>query len=187
MADKAPMARLPLDTDRLLLRAWRRADAEAITRLLDDPEMAKLLMVIPHPFVAFDARTLIRAAWRRLTTGRGFDLAVVLKESPDEPVGSVGLGLSEEGRRGDLGFWIGREYWRRGYATEAARRLMDFARDALGVTEFTATAAEDNAGSIEVLRKLGFTECDRGMKDVPSTGKPRGVIHFACGAAEDES
>lgn len=179
------MARLPLATDRLLLRPWRRADVDAITRLLDDPEMADFLIVIPRPFVDFDARTLVRAAWRRLTTGRGFDLAVVLKESPEEPVGSVGLGLSEAGKRGDLGFWIGREHWRRGYATEAARKLMAFAREVLGVTEFTATAAEDNAASIRVLRKLGFAETGRGTKDVPSTGKERAVIHFACDAAGD--
>lgn len=181
----SPMAQLPLETERLLLRPWRQSDATAIAGLLDDPEMADFLMVIPQPFVPFDAQTLIRAAWRRLTTGRGFDLAVALKEAPDEPIGSVGIGLSGEDRRGDLGFWIGRDYWGRGYATEAAGRLMKFARDALHVTAFTATAAEDNAASIAVLRKLGFAEAGRGTKDVPSTGKARGVIHFACGTAED--
>lgn len=180
----SPMAQLPLETERLLLRPWRQADCGAVTRLLDDPQMAEFLMVIPQPFVPFDAQTLIRAAWRRLTTGRGFDLAIALTDSPDAPIGSAGIGLSGTDRRAELGFWIGREYWGRGYATEAARALMDFARKSLRIGDFTATAAEDNAASIAVLRKLGFSEAGRGTKVVPSTGKTRGIIHFACEASE---
>ena len=65
----SPMAHLPLKTERLLLRPYARDDATEIARLLNDAEMARFLMVIPHPFVEFDARTLIKAAWRRLTGG----------------------------------------------------------------------------------------------------------------------
>lgn len=182
----APMAQLPLETHRLLLRPWRRSDAAAIIELLDDPEMAEHLAVIPHPFVAFDAQALVRAAWQRLTTGRGFDLAIVAKDAPDRPIGSVGLGLAEDGRCGELGFWIGRRHWGHGYATEAAARLVDFARDALHVTAFTATAAECNARSIAVLRKLGFAESGRGTCEVPSTGRRRAMIHFARDAMDEK-
>lgn len=184
---QGPMARLPLHTRRLILRPWRRPDAPAIAALLDDPEMADFLMVIPQPFVAFDAHTLIRAAWRRLTTGRGFDLAILRRERPDAIIGSIGIGLFEDGRRGDLGFWIGREFWGRGYATEAAACLLAFARDELGVSVFSATAAVDNQASIRVLQKLGFAESGRGSKDVPSTGRTRAVIHLSRAADGDGS
>lgn len=178
-AGDAPMAQLPLRTERLLLRPYRQDDAAAIARLLDDAVMAELLMVIPQPFVSFDARTLIRAAWRRLATGRGFDLAVVRRDRPDEPVGGVGIGLFEDGARAELGFWVGRDHWGQGYAGEAAGRLVSFASDSLGVARFTATAAADNAASIRVLEKLGFTESGRGEQEVPSSGRLREVILFA--------
>lgn len=175
----AALAALPLRSERLELRAYRPADMAAIARLLDDAAMAELLMVIPQPFVPYDAQTLIRAAARRLATGRGLDLAVVPRDGPDEPVGGVGISLFEDGARAELGFWIGRAHWGRGYAVEAAGRLVAFAREALGIDRFTATAAADNAASIRVLEKLGFAECGRGEQEVPTSGELRAVIHFS--------
>ncbi len=172
------MAHLPLETDRLLLRAYARDDAAEIVRLLDDAEMARFLMVIPHPFVEFDARTLVKAAWRRLTCGRGFDLLITVKGEGGRPVGSIGVGLHDEGARGELGFWIGRDYWGRGYASEAARRMIEFATEALGVARLTGTVAAGNDASLAVLVKLGFIEIGRGEKHVPSTGNMREVIYF---------
>ncbi len=174
----SPMAHLPLETERLLLRAYARDDEAEIARLLNDTEMARFLMVIPHPFVEFDARQLVKAAWRRLTGGRGFDLLITVKDGGDRPVGSIGVGLHDEGARGELGFWIGRDYWGRGYASEAARRMIDFATETLGVAHITGTVAADNDASLAVLARLGFVEPGRGEKRVPSTGEMREVIFF---------
>lgn len=173
----SPMAQLPLETERLLLRPYGQDDAPAIACLLNDAEMARFLMVTPYPFVEFDARTLVKAAWRRMTGGRGFDLLVTLKEN-GKVIGSVGVGLHDEGARAELGFWIGRGCWGRGYATEAARRIMDFAAVTLGVDRFSGTVATDNTGSLAVLRKLDFVETGRGEKTVPSSGEAREVILF---------
>jgi 8-oxo-dGTP diphosphatase len=170
------MTHLPLETDRLLMRPYLRDDAAEIARLLNEPEMARFLVVIPHPFVEFDARQLVKAAWRRLTAGRGFDLLITEKEMGDRPVGSVGLGLHDEGTRAELGFWIGRKYWGRGYASEATRRMVEFATDILQVTSFTATVTVDNGASLAVLRKLGFEESGRGRKRRPATGEMQDVI-----------
>ena len=174
----SPMAHLPLETERLLLRAYARDDEAEIARLLNDTEMARFLMVIPHPFVEFDARQLVKAAWRRLTGGRGFDLLITVKDGGDRPVGSIGVGLHDEGARGELGFWIGRDYWGRGYASEAARRMIDFATETLGVARITGTVAADNDASLAVLARLGFVETGRGETRVPSTGEMREVIFF---------
>jgi 8-oxo-dGTP diphosphatase len=178
------MAQLPLDTGRLILRPYAQDDAPAVAALLNDPVMADFLMVIPHPFTDFDARTLVKAAWRRLTTGRGFDLLVVAKDG-GAPVGSAGIGLHDEGTRGELGFWIGRAHWGQGYATEATARMVAFARDALAVPRITATATVDNAASRRVLGKLGFAETGRTEKTVASSGETREAILFEL-AARDE-
>lgn len=174
----SPMAQLPLETARLLLRPYSHDDSPAIVRMLNDPEMARFLMVTPYPFVEFDARTLVKAAWRRMTGGRGFDLLVTTKAHAGQVVGSVGVGLHDEGRRAELGFWIGRDHWGQGYATEAANQMMDFASGALKVPRFTGTLATDNAASLSVLAKLGFTETGRDERKVPSTGEMCEVILF---------
>lgn len=174
----SPMAQLPLETERLLLRPYSHEDTPAIVQMLNDPEMARFLMVTPYPFVEFDARTLVKAAWRRMTGGRGFDLLVTTKAQAGQVVGSVGIGLHDEGARAELGFWIGRDHWGRGYATEAARRMMEFSAEALKVSRFTGTVATDNAASLAVLAKLGFAEIGRDERKVPSTGEMREVILF---------
>ena len=171
------MGQLPLETERLILRPYGQDDAPAIAALLNDPVMAEFLMVIPHPFVDFDARQLVKAAWRRLTTGRGFDLLVVAKDG-GAPVGSAGVGLHDERARGELGFWVGRAHWGQGYATEAAGRILAFAQDTLAVSRFTATATVDNAASRRVLEKLGFVETGRTEKQMASTGEMRAAILF---------
>jgi len=174
---RSPMAELPLETERLFLRPYGEADAPHIVALLDDAVVADFLMVTPLPFVAFDARQMVKAAWRRLTTGRGFDLLVCARDG-GPPIGSVGVGLHDEGSRAELGFWIGRKHWGRGYATEAAGRMIEFARGSLRVSRITATAAGDNAGSRRVLDKLGFVEAGRGERTVESSGEVRPVILF---------
>lgn len=174
----SPMAQLPLETGRLLLRPYSHDDVPAIVRLLNDQEMARFLMVTPYPFVEFDARTLVKAAWRRMTGGRGFDLLITTKGQAGQPIGSVGIGLHDERTRAELGFWIGRDHWGRGYATEAARRMMEFAAGALQTSRFTGTVAIDNAASLSVLAKLGFAETGRDKRKIPSTGEMREVILF---------
>ncbi|UCH74260.1 MAG: GNAT family N-acetyltransferase [Rhodospirillales bacterium] len=178
------MAALPLETARLLLRPYREADTPYIVELLNDPVMADFLMVTPQPFVAFDARQLVKAAWRRLTTGRGFDLMIVSKDG-ERPLGGVGVGLHDEGARAELGFWIGRGDWGQGYATEAASRMIEFARDSLGVARITATAAAGNAASRRVLDKLGFVETGRGERKVASTGEMRPVLLLELAGTRD--
>ncbi len=172
------MAHLPLETERLRLRPYAEGDADAIARLLDDPGMAEFLTVIPRPFVDCDARTMIRASWRRMATGRGFELVIVRRDGPDQPIGGAGIGLHDGGRRGELGFWVGRDCWGQGYATEAARRLIEFAAGELGVKHITASAEIDNPASVNVLEKLGFSETGREFRETPRRAAPRETILF---------
>jgi RimJ/RimL family protein N-acetyltransferase len=73
-------------------------------------------------------------------------------------VGSVGL--SRDGDKVELGYWIGRPYWGQGYATEAARALLSLAK-VLGHRRLVAGHFVDNPASGRVLRKLGF--CPTGV------------------------
>ena len=172
----SPMALLPLETDRLQLRPYARGDAPEIARLLNNEEMAHFLMVIPHPFADSDALALVKAAWRRLTAGRGFDLLIAVRELGGKPVGSVGLGLHDGGARAELGFWVGREYWGRGYATEAARRMAEFAVETLGAARLTGTVAADNKASLAVMARLGFAETGRSEKRMSASGDLREIV-----------
>ena len=69
-------------------------------------------------------------------------------------VGSCGLGRRPSGAV-EMGYWIGRSFWGRGFATEASRALIDIARG-LGLPRLEASHFLDNPASARVLEKLGF-------------------------------
>ncbi len=73
-------------------------------------------------------------------------------------------------REGSVGYWFDRSAWGRGYAYEAARAIVSFGREGVGLLRLTAGHAHDNLASGRVLSKLGFRPFDI----VPRLSRPRG-------------
>jgi len=128
-----------LKTDRLLLRPLELADGPDIARLIGDYQVSKWLSVVPHPYALADAEAFIRdfdSDWR-------FGVEI------DGAVAGV-IGISDQ-----LGYWLGREIWGRGYMGEAAQAVVREwflpGNDMLASGYFTG-----NAASGAILGKLGF-------------------------------
>ena len=77
--------------------------------------------------------------------------------------GGVGLTKLEDLRQFELGFWVGRNSWGKGIATEAARGLIEATCESLRGTSIVASYMQGNAGSANVLKKLGFKESGSGQ------------------------
>jgi RimJ/RimL family protein N-acetyltransferase len=177
-----------LETSRLIIRAFQPDDLHAIHRILD-------LTFGDGTRIADEEALNERRSWlewSRLSAEwlpKMFqppygDRAVVLKSS-DEVIGAVGLvpcfdvfeqipGLERGGqpsiyRAAEMGlFWaIDPEQQRRGYATEAAQAMIDFAFQQLRVKRLIATTEYDNTASIGVMRKLGMTLAQNPLPDPP--------------------
>jgi RimJ/RimL family protein N-acetyltransferase len=142
-----------LETERLILRPPEYSDVPAITRYLGEFDVSKNLGDVCHPFNETDARAFVTAAHERRALGEGFCFAILDKESEDF-FGCCRLTLAEG--RYKLGYWLGKPYWNRGYATEAARKLAGFAFHDLKVDRIWASWFADNPASGRVLEKLGF-------------------------------
>ena len=138
-----------LETERLVLRAPRLEDAEAIARLASDRRIAENTTRIPHPYRLADAEAFITHA-----NNADGELALLITVD-DEPIGACGL-AQLEGPAPDLGYWLGAPYWGSGYATEAARALIDHAFTALRLEALQAGARVTNPASRRVLEKCGF-------------------------------
>jgi RimJ/RimL family protein N-acetyltransferase len=76
-------------------------------------------------------------------------------EGEPELVGTIGIGRRPDGAL-ELGYWIGRPYWGRGYATEAGRAVLAIAREGLRLPHLYSSHFLDNPASGRVLEKLGF-------------------------------
>lgn len=142
-----------LTTTRLRVRTWAESDLPRLQALLGDPET---MAHWPQPLSKAEAR-----AWydRSVDGMREYGQARWCVERLEDGViaGDVGLVRMElEGRWiNDLGYIIDRQFWRRGYAAEAAGGIIEWAR-AQGCDAMVATMATDNLPSAATARALGF-------------------------------
>lgn len=152
-----------LKTERLVLRQLVEADGPRVRELAGDAEIARNTLEIPHPYPEGAAEAWIAAhpeLWRQ---GSEAVFAVTLRDS-GLLVGCVGLSsMSSRHRRADIGWWVGRAYWNRGYCTEAARALLDFAFGPLDLNRVYSSHYARNPASGRVMQKLGMTRegCQR--------------------------
>ncbi len=139
-----------LATERLVLRAARAGDAKAIASLINDRRIAENTARIPHPYSLADAHAFL-AEINRDPSEPSFVIAL----ADGTIIGGCGIGVLS-GSDPELGYWIGVPYWGRGYATEAARALLDHAFGALRCERLAGRARVSNPASRRVLEKCGF-------------------------------
>ena len=170
-----PLA-LRLETPRLILRAPAPDDAAALTRWLAEDAIARWTANIPHPYGPADAEKWIADARTAMADVRSLTFAVERREAP-ELIGAVGVALDGPGTEGDIGWWIAIPHQGRGYATEAAARVVDLCF-AMDVVRLTAGTLPDNGPSLGVVRKLGMRPAGKLMRAHPARGAPRETLEF---------
>ena len=144
-----------IETDRLILRPPGLQDAARIADLINDYDVSRMLTRVPYPYALSDAEAFI--AHVQGSEERGF----LIEHREFGPIGMVGFNPSPPTDDGvsvgpEMGYWLGRTFWGRGYATEAAKAALDWARTDWGVRAVVSGHYSDNAASSRVLVKTGF-------------------------------
>src|SRR3974377_1712917 len=118
-------------TSRLILREITLEDVPAYTRHFVDYEViSNLARLVPWPYPENGVREYLQTF---VLPHQGKDKwvwAITEKDAPGELIGAVDLW--RKGKPENRGFWLGREFWGRGYMTEAVKPVMDYAFDQLG-------------------------------------------------------
>ena len=141
-----------LSTERLSLRPLKSCDAVRMALLADDADVGRMTTQMPWPYGVADAERFLRRAM--LNDARRE--AVFAIDLPKLGlIGLLGFHPSDLGRA-ELGYWLGRPYWGQGFATEAVRAALAWARDAWGRRMVIAGHFADNEASGQVLCKAGF-------------------------------
>lgn len=151
-----------LETQRLTLREMTEEDLPALCRMLQD---ADVMYAYEHAFSDEEARE-----WLARQRGRyardGFGLwAALLKES-GELIGQCGITLQDVHGTAvpEIGYLFCKEFWHRGYATEAAIACKRYAFDVLGLPEVYSITRDNNLPSRRVAERNGMTVCDTLVK-----------------------
>lgn len=138
-------------SERLFLRPGWPEDWQELLGRIQDESVVKNLARAPWPYTAEHARDF--AGQPQDQRCPHFFVTLPTAQGPAELVGCVGLARIEG--EVELGYWFGRDYWGRGYATEAARAVLRLAK-VLGHSTLVAGHYIDNPASGAVLRKVGF-------------------------------
>ncbi len=163
------MPLFPIETERLVLRALEPMDAGRVEKYASDPEIARYTANIPEPYSSGLAVSWIKEVNKDMLTRKDYAAAIAEKESGDL-VGAVSLAFPDYGKGGELGYWIGRPYWGRGYASEAVKKMVVVAFNRLGLHRVWAGVLPENEASIRVMEKSGLVFEGETEYDFPARG-----------------
>lgn len=144
-----------LETERLILRPWKKDDLEQLFELAKDPHVGPPCGWNPH-----ESLKESRAVLRDILIN-DYTFALVQKET-GLVIGNISLMPYSESRfpknenQGEIGFWLGYPYWGNGYMTEACIRLIDYGFQEKGLEEIWCAHNLDNHNSMRVQQKSHF-------------------------------
>ena len=147
----ARRAKVFIRTENLLLRPGWVDDAPALHAAFAREEVVMTLARAPWPYALGDAVAYLG----RERAAHECDLLIYLR-TPLAPTLIGGIGLADRDGETELGYWIAPDHWGRGYATEAARAVIDAARNSLRIDRLVSGHFVDNPAPGRVLQKLGF-------------------------------
>lgn len=148
---------IPIETDRLILRAWRDEDRVPFAALNADP---RVMRYFPKPLTRVESDALAERVAAVLAE-RGWGWFAVEVRDGEPFIGFVGLNVPSYeipcGPCVEVGWRLARAAWGRGYASEAARAAVGFAFERLHLDEIVSFTAVANARSRAVMERLGMT------------------------------
>ena len=170
-----------IETKRLVLRRWRKADREPFAELNGDPQT---LVFFPSTLTTAESDALVDRIETRFEA-YGYGLWALEVRETGQFIGFTGLAPMPDDVPGaggtEIGWRLARHAWHRGYATEAALAARDTAFTGAGLAELWSMTAVLNTPSQAVMRRIGMAEADRFQHPrVPGDSplKPHVVYHL---------
>jgi RimJ/RimL family protein N-acetyltransferase len=149
--------RLPITSERLLFRPYNDDDFEFLMSLLSDPEVVRFIGN-GKTRDKNGGKEFLNWIYSTYEFGEDLGLMVLVNKEDDTLIGHAGLvpqtmdGVEEI----EIGYWISRKHWGKGYATESAKALLEYGNKQLDKQRFIALIQPDNLSSQKVARKMGM-------------------------------
>ncbi len=146
-------------TARLVLRPSAPGDEAALAAGLGDRAVQRWLETVPHPYTLDHARDWVARSARERDAGFMQDFAITLADG-GAVIGGIAFTPSRREPAAELGYWIARPHWGKGYGGEALARVVRYATEECTprFTRLSARVAPDNIASRRMLARLGFVE-----------------------------
>lgn len=159
---------LTLETNRLILRSFTIDDAKRVQELTSNKDVAKTTLGIPHPYPIEAAEEWINNHPTMRNNGI-FPFAIVLK-TQDILIGTITIRVDKTHKKAELAYWIGKEYWGNGYATEAAKEIVKYSFESLYLNRIWGKTMAKNPASSKVMMNVGMRKEGLLKQDIFQSG-----------------
>ncbi|NHQ87234.1 GNAT family N-acetyltransferase [Iodobacter sp. HSC-16F04] len=146
-----------LETPRLILSPFSFDDAPAVQSLASDFAIADTTLTIPHPYTDGAAASWIASSASLWLVQQTLALAIRRKED-GALLGAISLFDILPEHRAELGYWIGKPFWGKGYASEAGHAILEFGFNELKLQRIYAEHLTRNPASGRVMEKIGLKQ-----------------------------
>nr|WP_121271881.1 GNAT family N-acetyltransferase [Pedobacter schmidteae] len=145
-----------IETDRLLLRQHRLADATALFQLRTNPDVMRYIDRPRHESVK-ESEAFIQTLNENFGKDMNLVWAITLKENSEHLIGNLGYWRTDPANyRAELGYMLHPDYWRKGILSEGLRAVIDFGFNTVGLNSICANINPGNDASRQLLLKHGF-------------------------------
>ena len=143
-----------IETSRLYLRQFSMSDLDDISAIRSDPEVMRYIGT-GHPHSIDQVREAlgyILAAWKQ----HGFGRWAIVHKADKKLIGWCGLAFLDNTEEIEIGYGIAKEYWGRGFTTEAAAASIRYGFEEMKLNRIVAVAMPENIASLRVMEKIGM-------------------------------
>ena len=181
MNQEIKMTNFPtLETERLILNRPTENDlGDLILHLNSDNVFSENTLNIPFPYQNENAEFWIHELVNKgFEEKKNFTFAIREKENP-KLIGAIGIHLDKVHLKAEIGYWIGKEFWNKGFVTEAVREIIRFGFQDLGLNKIYATHFPHNPASGKIMQNCGMKLEATLKQEYFKNGKPLDVLKYS--------
>ncbi len=168
-----------LITERLQLSPPVDADLEQLVFLLNEsPDFSKNTLTMPYPYTKENGEFWIQLSENGLKNNDAVILAIRNRETA-EIIGGIGLHITANHHKAEVGYWLGQSFWNQGYSTEALQCVLKYGFTQLNLHKIYASHFLYNPASGRIMEKCGMQKEAILVGEYFKEGKPLDIIRYS--------
>ncbi|MEN4759544.1 GNAT family N-acetyltransferase [Chryseobacterium sp. C39-AII1] len=144
-----------IKTERLILSELKEEDLPLVVEYMQDKEYSDYTSTIPYPYRKEDGDFWLKLVREAFASKKGYTFAI--RDTSGKIIGAIGL--HDEGHdKAEMGYWMAKSFWNKGYVTEAAKAIVDFGFNELNFNKIFAIHFPHNPASGKIMQKIGMQQ-----------------------------
>ncbi len=144
-----------ITTKRLILRPLEENDISTILELMKDKAISDVTLNIPYPYTENDARFWMNMARKGMENNNQYIFGIE-DAATNKFIGGIDVAIEPKFDRAEIGYWIGKSYWNKGFCSEALAAIINFGFEELNLNKIFGVHIFENPASGKVMQKCGM-------------------------------